>query len=134
MKAGPGQEGVPMASSTQTPISAFPACIENSCEFVKVLMNVQRAAQLITSTLELDRVLDRVVNDLASTIGSVEVNVWLREQGTDELILSGVPGCSVNRKGACMKLGTRGMAAYVASTGTMLYAPDVSLDPYYLRC
>src|ERR1700749_3947944 len=123
-----------MASSAQTPVPAFPACIENSCEFVQTLMNVQRAAQLITSTLELDHVLDRVVNDLASTIGSTEVSVWLREPGTDYLILSGVHGCSVLRKGARMKLGTRGMAGYVGSTGVMRYAPDVRLDPYYIAC
>jgi sigma-B regulation protein RsbU (phosphoserine phosphatase) len=97
-------------------------------------MNVQRAAQLITSTLELDDVLDRVVNDLASTIGSVEVNVWLREPGTDDLILSGVHGCSVYRKGARMQFGTRGMAGYVASTGAMRYAPDVRIDPYFIAC
>ncbi len=123
-----------MASNTQTPIPAFPPCMESSCEFVQTLMNVQRAAQLITSTLELDDVLDRVVNDLASAIGSVEVNVWLRDPGTDELILTGVQGCSVLRKGARMKLGTRGMAGYVASTGVMRYAPDVRLDPYYIPC
>ena len=123
-----------MASSTHTPIPAFPTSIESSCEFVQTLMNVQRAAQLITSTLELDHVLDRVVNDLASTIGSTEVSVWLREPGTDDLILSGVHGCSVLRKGARMKLGTRGMAGYVASTGVMRYAPDVRLDPYYIPC
>jgi sigma-B regulation protein RsbU (phosphoserine phosphatase) len=97
-------------------------------------MNVQRTAQLITSTLDLDRVLDRVVNDLASILGSVEVSVWLREAGTDELVLAGVHGCSLYRKGARMRFGTRGMAGYVASTGIMRYAPDVSLDPYYIRC
>ena len=123
-----------MASSIQTPLPAFPGCIENSCEFVQALMNVQRTAQFITSTLDLDRVLDRVVNDLASTIGSVEVNVWLREPGTEELVLSGVHGCSFNRKGARMKFGTHGMAGYVASTGVMRYAPDVHVDPYYIPC
>jgi len=123
-----------MASSSQPVIPAFPNSLENSCEFVQALMNVQRTAQLITSTLDLDRVLDRVVNDLASTIGSVEVNVWLREPGTDELVLSGVHGCSLNRKGSRMKFGTCGMAGYVASTGVMRYAPDVRVDPYYLPC
>jgi phosphoserine phosphatase RsbU/P len=123
-----------MASNTQVPIPTFPTCIESADEFVQALMNVQRAAQLITSTLELDHVLDRVVNDLVSTIGSVEVTVWLREPGTDELILSGVHGCSVNRKGSRMKLGTRGMAGYVASTGVMRYAPDVRTDPYFIAC
>jgi sigma-B regulation protein RsbU (phosphoserine phosphatase) len=123
-----------MESTTQTLTPAIPSCIESSCEFVQALMNVQRAAQHITSSLELDDVLDRVVNDLASTIGSVEVNVWLREPGTDDLILTGVHGCSVNRKGSRMKFGTRGMAGYVASTGVMRYAPDVSVDPYYIPC
>jgi sigma-B regulation protein RsbU (phosphoserine phosphatase) len=123
-----------MASSTHTLTPGIPTSIENSCEFVQALMNVQRSAQLITSTLDLDRVLDRVVNDLASTLGSVEISVWLREPGTDELVLAGVHGCSLYRKGARMKFGTRGMAGYVASTGIMRYAPDVSLDPYYIRC
>src|SRR5581483_390276 len=123
-----------MAASAQLLSPAFPACIENSCEFVQALMNVQRAAQLITSTLDLDHVLDRVVNELASAIGSVEVTVWLLEPGTDELVLSGVQSCSVDRKGSRMKLGQRGMAAYVASSKAMRYAPDVRSDPYYIRC
>ena len=121
-----------------TSLPAFPASItpsiENSCQFVQALMNVQRAAQLITSTLDLDRVLDRVVNDLACAIGNVEINVWLREPGTNDLVLAGVHGCSINRKGARMKLGTDGMAAYVAATGAMRYAPDVRLDPYFIPC
>jgi sigma-B regulation protein RsbU (phosphoserine phosphatase) len=78
-------------------------------------------------------VLDRVVNDLASTLGNVEINVWLREPGTDELVLTGVHGCSVNPKGTRMGF-TRGMAGYVASTGAMHYAPDVRVDPYYIPC
>ena len=122
-----------MDSSIQTPVSAIPSFIENSGEFVQALMNVQRTAQLINSNLDLDRVLDRVVNDLATSLGNVEVSVWLREPGTEELVLAGVHGCSANRKGSRMKF-TRGMAGYVASTGAMHYAPDVSLDPYYIAC
>jgi phosphoserine phosphatase RsbU/P len=122
-----------MATSLQTFPASFPACIENSCQFVQALMNVQRAAQLITSTLELDHVLDRVVNDLASTIGSVEISVWLREPGAEELVLAGVHGCSTYCKGARMQF-TRGMAGHVASTGRMRYAPDVRVDPYYISC
>src|SRR5215472_11490847 len=130
----PACQGGPMASSTQTLISAIPASIQSSCEFVQALMHVQRTAQLITSTLDLDHVLDRAVNDLAETFGNVEVCVWLREPGTDELVHSGVHGCSVNHKGTRLKFGKRGMVAYVASTGVMRYAPDVRLDPYYLPC
>jgi len=122
-----------MESSFQSSIPAIPPFIQNSCEFVQALMNVQRTAQLITSTLDLERVLDRVVNDLASTLGSAEVSVWLREPGTEELVLAGVHGCSAHRKGSRMKF-TRGMAGYVASTGAMHYAPDVTADPSYIAC
>ena len=123
-----------MASISQTVTPAFPDCIESSCEFIQALMNVQRTAQLITSTLDLDRVLDRVVNDLAATIGNVEVCVWLREPGKDELVLSGVRGCTVNHKGSRVKFGAPGMVSHVAFTGVMRYAPNVRADPYYLPC
>jgi phosphoserine phosphatase RsbU/P len=123
-----------MASSIQTLTPPIPPFIENSCDFVQTLMKLQRAAQLITSTFDLERVLDHVVNDLASTIGSVEVCVWLREPGQDELILRGVRGCTVNDKGTRVKFGAPGMVSHVAATGVMRYAPDVRIDPYYLPC
>ena len=53
---------------------AIPPRIHSSCEFVQVLMKLQRATYLIASTLDLDALLDRVVNDIATSIGSVEVS------------------------------------------------------------
>ena len=123
-----------MASSTTTLFPAIPASVQNSCDFVQALVKLQRAAQLINSTLDLDRVLEHVVNDLASTVGSVEVCVWLREPGTDELVLSGVRGCTVNSKGARTRIGEPGMISHVASTGVTHYAPDIRVDPYFDPC
>jgi sigma-B regulation protein RsbU (phosphoserine phosphatase) len=59
-----------MATAPVTVINseAIPAKIDNSCNFVQSLMKLQRAAQLITSTFDLDHVLERVVNDLVSCI------------------------------------------------------------------
>ncbi len=114
--------------------STIPACINSSCDFVQTLVKLQRAAQLITSTLDLDALLDRVVNDIAESIGCVEVSVWLRDRETDEMVLHGVRGCTVNRKGARLKIGKQGMVGHVAATGKMHYASDVSLDPYYVQC
>src|SRR5947208_11283154 len=105
-----------------TSSSVIPPRIHTSCDFVQTLMKLQRAAQLITSTLELDPLLERVVNDLASSIGSVEVCVWLRDPGTDEMVLHGVRGCTVNQKGTRLKIGTQGMVGHVAATGVMHYA------------
>jgi sigma-B regulation protein RsbU (phosphoserine phosphatase) len=121
----------PHISHTHSPI---PADIHDSCELVQVLMKLQRAAQLITSTLDLDQLVDRVVNDLASTVGCVEVSVWLRDSDTEEMVLQGVRGCTQNEKGCRLKIGSEGMVGHVAASGRMRYAPDVRLDPFYIGC
>jgi sigma-B regulation protein RsbU (phosphoserine phosphatase) len=97
-------------------------------------MKLQRAAQLISSTLDLDSLLDRVVNDIAASIGCVEVSVWLRDPQTDEMVLHGVRGCTIYKKGARLQIGCHGMVGHVAASGKMRYAPDVALDPYYVAC
>lgn len=108
--------------------------LHTSCDFVQALMKLQRAAHLITSTLDLDPLLDRVVNDIAASIGCVEVSVWLRDPETDEMVLRGVRGCTLYQKGARRRIGCEGMVGHVAATGHMRYAPDVTLDPYYIPC
>lgn len=105
-----------------------------SCGFVQTLMKLQRAAQLITSTLDLEALLDRVVNDLATTIGSVEVAIWLRDPESDDMVLQGVRGCTLNKKGARLKIGRQGMVGHVAASAETRYAHDVRLDPYYIAC
>jgi phosphoserine phosphatase RsbU/P len=116
------------------PSLTVPARIQTSCDYIQALMKLQRAAQLITSTLDLDPLLERVVSDLASSIGSVEVSVWLRDPGTDDMVLHGVRGCTVYKKGERLKIGLQGMVGHVAATGAMYYARDVRLDPYYVAC
>jgi len=113
---------------------AIPPRIETSCEFTHTLMKLQRATHLIASTLDLEAILDRVVNDIASSIGNVEVDVWLRDGKSDELVLRGVRGCTKNSRGTRLKIGVQGMVGHVAATGKMRYAPDVSKDPYYIPC
>ena len=116
---------------TRALISSQP---HTSCELVQVLMKLQRAAQLITSTFDLDALVDRVVNDLAAAIGCVEVGVWLRDSETDEMVLQSVRGCTQNQKGCRLKIGRQGMVGHVAASGRMHYAPDVRLDRYYIAC
>jgi sigma-B regulation protein RsbU (phosphoserine phosphatase) len=98
-------------------------------------MKLQRTAQLITSTLDLDTLIHRVVHDLGTAIGgNIEVSVWLLNEDSDEMVLQGVCGCTLHAKGARMRVGHRGMVGHVAATGRMHYAKDVSLDPYYIAC
>jgi phosphoserine phosphatase RsbU/P len=113
---------------------AFPARIHSSCEFTKALMKLQRATNLIASTLDLEALLDRIVNDIATSIGNVEVDVWLRDGNSNEMVLHGVRGCTKFKKGSRMQIGKQGMVGHVAATGKMRYAPDVHRDAYYIAC
>jgi len=97
-------------------------------------MKLQRAAQLITSTLDLDVLLERVVNDIAESIGCVEVSVWLRDPESEDMVLHGVRGCTHNKKGSRLKIGQQGMVGHVAATGAMRYARDVRQDQHYIAC
>jgi len=97
-------------------------------------MKLQRATYLVASTLDLDCLLDRVVNDLATSIGNVEVDVWLRDGRSDDLVLAGVRGCTKHKVGARLKIGLEGMVGHAAATGKLHYAPDVAKDPYYIAC
>lgn len=117
------------------PDPAFvPARIHSSADFTQTLMKLQRATHLIASTLDFGVLVDRVVNDIACSIGCVEVAVWLRDSEKDEMVLQGGQGCSKFSKGNRLKIGEEGMVGHVAASGCMRYAPDVDLDPYYMAC
>ena len=98
------------------------------------LLRLQKASHRISSLLDLDQLIDRIVNEIACSFGLVEANVYLYEPDREELVLACVHGCTLYEKGHCLKLGKEGLVGYVASTGQMRYAPDVREDPYYLPC
>jgi sigma-B regulation protein RsbU (phosphoserine phosphatase) len=50
------------------------------------------------------------------------------------MVLAGTHGCTLHGRGARLRVGKDGMVGYVAATGQMRYAPDVSRDPYYIAC
>jgi phosphoserine phosphatase RsbU/P len=101
---------------------------------IEDLQRLQKAAQKITSILDLDQLIDNIVNDVAHSFGCVEAGIYLHDEEHDEMVLAGVHGCSVNHKGHRLKIGKEGMVGYVASTGQMRYAPDVRKDEYYMAC
>jgi sigma-B regulation protein RsbU (phosphoserine phosphatase) len=104
---------------------------------VEDLLKLQKAAQKISSILDLDRLIDQVVNVVARSFGCVEADIYLYDEKRGELVLAcahGCTGCDVCGKGNSLKLGKEGMVGYVAGTGQMRYAPDVRKDPYYIGC
>ena len=102
------------------------------------LVRLQKSAQRITSTLNLDEIIDRVVEEVSASLGCVEINLYLHQAELNELMLAGVRGCTVHGKGHRFKVGPhaprQGISGHVAVTRQMHYAPDVSRDPYYVEC
>jgi len=104
---------------------------------IEDLLKLQKAAQKITSILDLDQLIDKVVNDVARSFGCVDSYVYLHDEQRGEMILTNAHGCidcDIHHKGRCLKVGKEGMVGYVAGTGDMRYAPDVRKDPYYIGC
>lgn len=97
------------------------------------LIRLQKFAQRITSTLDIEELIPRIVDEVASSLGCVEINLFLRDPESPDMVLAGVRGCTIHGKGHRKKVG-EGMVGHVAGTRKMHYAPDVTRDPYYLAC
>lgn len=97
------------------------------------LVRLQKFAQRITSTLELEDLVPRIVDEVAASLGCVEINIYLHDPEQSNLVLAGVRGCSVHGKGHRMPMSA-GMVGHVATTRKTHYAPDVTVDPYYTAC
>jgi sigma-B regulation protein RsbU (phosphoserine phosphatase) len=120
-----------------TPFTNFglsiPPLPETPAQKLAELARLQKFAQRITSTLDIEELVPRIVDEVASSLGCVEINIYLRDPEQSGFVLAGVRGCSVYGKGHRLEVGS-GMVGHVAATGKMHYAPDVTRDPYYVSC
>src|SRR5437016_13918938 len=101
---------------------------------VQELLKLQKAAQKISSILDLDQLIDRIVNDIACSFGCAEINVFLHEPEQCEMVLAGVHGCSLHHKGHRLKVGKEGLVGSVAAAGQLRYPPRASFEPYNNGC
>jgi phosphoserine phosphatase RsbU/P len=95
---------------------------------VEDILKVQKAAQKISSILDLDQLVDKVVNDIARSFGCLDSDIYLHHEERGELSLvcaHGCMGCEVCGAGHILRIG-KGMVGYVASTGQMHYAQQKS--------
>jgi len=122
----------PIAATT-TAYASRPLLIDQ----VEDLLKLQKAAQQISSILDLDQLVDTVVNDVARSFGCIDADIYLHHEERGELVLAsacGCDGCDAHGPGHSLKIGKEGMVGHVAATGKMRYAPDVRVDPYYIGC
>jgi phosphoserine phosphatase RsbU/P len=119
---------LPNLAFTETSPRALPA------EIIEDLQRVQKAAQKISSILDLDQLIDSVVSEVTNSFGCLESSIYLHDEERGEMVLAGVHGCAIHGKGYRLKVGLEGMVGRVAATGQLRYAPDVRQDQYYLSC
>ena len=123
-----------MATSPRA-IRPTPLIRARNQRFVQDLLKLQRAAQTINSTLDLDELIHKIVHEVAISFGCIEAFIWLHDESTNEMVLQGVCGCTMYTEcGVRLKVGEQGMIGHVAATGVTRYAPDVHVDPYYQGC
>lgn len=103
-------------------------------DLIEDLQRVKRAAQKITSILDLDQLIDSVVSEVTTSFGCLEASIYLHDEAQGEMVLAGVHGCAAHSKGYRLKVGQEGIVGHVAATGELRYAPDVRKDEYYLSC
>ena len=123
-----------MAASPRPLVSDTATIRPVQLDQVEHLLKLQKWAQKITSILDLDELITKIVDDVAAAFCCVEATIYLHDEQRGELEMAGVHGCTLHGKGSRLKVGKEGMVGYVASTGQMRYAPDVRKDPYYIAC
>jgi phosphoserine phosphatase RsbU/P len=123
-----------MAASPRPLVSDTTAIRPVQLDQVEHLLKLQKWSQKITSILDLDELITKIVDDVAAAFCCVEATIYLHDEERGELEMAGVHGCTLHDKGSRLKVGKEGMVGYVAATGQMRYAPDVRKDPYYIAC
>lgn len=116
-------------AASQFPLAPPPAIFQQ--RRVDVLLCLQKAAQQITSILELDELLDTIVHRVAVDFGCVESSIVLVDG--NEFHLAAVHGCTQSKKGERWP-ATEGLSAQVIATGKAYYAPDVTQELLYRAC
>jgi sigma-B regulation protein RsbU (phosphoserine phosphatase) len=106
---------------------------EDQHQLIEELFLLQRVAQRINSTLDIDALLEDIVNDVSETFGCSRLAVLLKDDLTNELVVGADCGGDAKHyiKGERFKIGEYGIMGRVGATGETYYAPDVTVDPYY---
>ena len=117
------------ALSSRVPQPVAPAIFQQ--RRVEALLSVQKAAQHISSILELDELLDTIVHRTAVDFGCIESSILLVEG--DQFHLAAVRGCSQTCKGDRWPVN-EGLSGQVLASGLPYYAPDVSQELLYKAC
>ena len=104
-----------------------------TAELVEDLQRLQKAAQKITSILDLDPLIDSVVSEVTASFGCTEASIYLHDEERGEMVLAGVEGCDAHDKGYRLKIGHDFIATVVGTAIFKLPAVTIALVKDFLR-
>src|SRR5689334_25381270 len=97
-----------MATVPAAITGVYPAGNQFASAQIDDFLRVHKAAQHISSILDLDRLIDKIVNDVARSFGCVEADIYLHHEERGELVLAcahGCAGCEVCGAGHVLRIG-----------------------------
>ena len=80
-----------MATSPANIFDEFPSARPPVDTQVESLQKLQKAAQKISSILDLDQLIDNIVNDVAHSFGLLETAVYLHDEARGEMVIGRRP-------------------------------------------
>ncbi len=114
-------------------------CLRNTWLFarsqrqLKDLKSVTEVAQAVVSTLDLDRLLTYIMEEVMTRLNTEAAALMLLDEVRQELEFSAVAGPdSAGLKGIRLPLG-QGIVGWVAERDEPLFVPDVSKDPRFFK-
>src|SRR5690242_18059663 len=90
-----------------------------------------RLAQAAASTQRPDELLDLIIREATSAMGTDVCSLYLLEPGGDQLLLTATNGLNENMVGRVRMRVGEGITGWVARTREPAVAPDVSRDPHW---
>lgn len=106
---------------------------EDSLLKIKQLTTLYEVGKQLSSTLDLDELLQKALFLLKEQWGYPLCSILLLDQGKNELYIRKVIGKEIDEvKHLRFRVGVDGIVGWVAQQGEPLYVPDVSKDPRYI--
>jgi sigma-B regulation protein RsbU (phosphoserine phosphatase) len=100
---------------------------------IRSLRLLNDAAQKISSILDLDTLVDKIVNEVALAFNCSLSGILLKDEQSGDLVtIAAARG--LEPSGVRYRIGKDGMVGHAAALGHTYYAPDVRRDPYYIAC
>jgi len=106
---------------------------EDSLAKIRQLTTLYEIGKTLSSTLDLDDLFKKALELLKDRFGYAACSILLLDRARDELYIKQVTGRNLEEsKKLRFRVGIDGIVGWVAKSGELVYAPDVSKDSRYI--